>query len=193
MSFLHDKRIIYRDLKTSNVGIQGHSVVKLFDFGSCRELPRAQPYDPTMSKRDLKGLYYYHDRTRASTIPHYEQVFQMSFVGSPAFMAPELFRTPCLYNGRCDVFSWSILMAHLLTLEEPFVGSNHAEHRQRVVVLHQRPVLSGLKLPHSLEQLIRRAWAADLSVRPSIHEVLDHMELFVIIHDSHFCPLASYA
>jgi serine/threonine protein kinase len=193
LSFLQEKRIIYRNLKTSNVGLQGHSIVKLFDFGTSRELPRAQPYDPTMSKEDLKGLHYYHDKTSAFTIPHHDQVFQMSFVGSPAFMAPELLKIPCLYNGKCDVYSWSILMAHLLTLAEPFAGVSHAERFQRVVVLHERPVLADLKLPDSLEHLIRRAWAADLSVRPSIHQVRDHMELIVIIHDSHCCTLASYA
>jgi serine/threonine protein kinase len=193
LSFLQEKRIIYRNLKTSNVGLQGHSIVKLFDFGTCRELPPAQPYDPTMSKKDMKGLHYYHDKTSAFTISHHDQVFQMTPVGSPPFMAPELFVTPCLYNGKCDVYSWSILMTHLLTLKEPIAGNSHAEHLRRVVVLHERHVLAGLQLPHSLEHLIHRAGAADLAVRPNIHQVLDHMELIVITHDSNHRTLVSYA
>ena len=193
LSYLQEKRIIYRDLKTSNVWLEGNSLVKLFDFENCRELPPSQPFDPTMSEKDMKVLHYYHDKASAMTIPHYDQVFEMSAVGSPAFMAPELLVTPCLYNGKCDVYSWSILMAHLLTLEEPFVGSNQAEHLRRVVALHERPVLSDLKLPHTLEHLIRRAWAADISVRPNIHEVRDNMELIVVVQDSHVCGQASYA
>jgi len=38
MQYLHQKRIIFRDLKPGNVGFSPPGIVKLFDFGLAREL-----------------------------------------------------------------------------------------------------------------------------------------------------------
>ena len=39
MKYLHQQRVIYRDLKPANIGISDSGIVKLFDFGIARELP----------------------------------------------------------------------------------------------------------------------------------------------------------
>eukprot|EP00797_Seminavis_robusta_P025361 Sro440_g143360.2 (137) ;mRNA; r:9735-10145 len=135
-----------------------------------------------MTQKEMRSLHYYHDKTNASTIRHHEQVFHMSAVGSPRYMAPEVVKQPHLYNGKCDVYSWSILMVHLLALEDLFVDWNNLDILQRVVWGEERPALSYLRLPPPLEQLLKHAWATDLSVRPNVHQVLDHMELIVKYH-----------
>jgi serine/threonine protein kinase len=39
LSYIHSQRIIYRDLKPSNIGFDVHNQVKIFDFGLCEVLP----------------------------------------------------------------------------------------------------------------------------------------------------------
>merc|ERR1719203_1230149 len=61
LDHLHQRNIIYRDLKSDNVGFDVRDDVKLFDFGLARELPpRRQDdlYDPICTINPYKQDHY---------------------------------------------------------------------------------------------------------------------------------------
>jgi Protein kinase domain len=39
LAYLHERRLVFRDLKPHNIGIRDDGTISLFDFGFCRELP----------------------------------------------------------------------------------------------------------------------------------------------------------
>jgi len=101
LEYLHDRRIVYRDLKPSNIGFvtdrRNHSpqadtaattIVQLFDFGLSRELT---PNAPTLT----------------------------GAIGTMRYMAPEV----CLdssYDCDCDIYSYAIVCWELWTQKVPF-------------------------------------------------------------------------
>lgn len=98
VSHLHQRGILYRDLKTSNLGFDEHGVVQLFDFGISRFLPC--PINDGKTQGDL------------------EDSFAMSRVGTKMFMAPEIAAKQD-YNTQADVYSYGVLLWQLLALSTP--------------------------------------------------------------------------
>jgi serine/threonine protein kinase len=92
IKYLHDHRIICRDIKTSNIGFDIHGDVKMFDFGLSRFLPEGEG--------DI------------------DETFLMSTVGTRTYMAPEVSqRLP--YNQSADVYSFGVLLWEIFSLSSP--------------------------------------------------------------------------
>ena len=90
LEYMHDRRIIYRDLKSTNIGFDVRGDLKLFDFGLSRLLP---------SNRD-------------------EDAYLMSRVGTKYYMAPEV-RRKLPYNLSADVYSFGVLMWEVMAMGSP--------------------------------------------------------------------------
>lgn len=98
----HDKGVIHRDVKPTNVILSktssGDDIVKIVDFGIAKVLPAT-----SRETRDLTQT---------------GEVF-----GSPHYMSPE----QCLgfmLDQRSDIYSFGCLMYEVITGEPPFGGSN---------------------------------------------------------------------
>jgi serine/threonine protein kinase len=92
LEYLHERHIIYRDLKPSNIGFDIRGDVKLFDFGLSRFLPT--------STEDV------------------EESFRMSNVGTRRYTAPEVeWKRP--YNRQADVYSFGVVLWEILTMSSP--------------------------------------------------------------------------
>lgn len=92
--YLHDKNIIFRDLKPANVGFDVRGDAKLFDFGLAKILRKDG--DP------------------------YKDSYKMSCAGTPRYMSPEMLSGKTGYNLKTDVYTFSVVLWEVLSLERPF-------------------------------------------------------------------------
>ena len=89
LEYLHDKRIVHRDIKSSNIGFDADGVPKIFDLGLARLLPPESEC--------------FHDG------------YVMSRVGTKSNMAPEVAdKRP--YDAKADVYSFGIVLWEILSL-----------------------------------------------------------------------------
>jgi len=141
--YLHQNKIIYRDLKPDNIGFDYNGTVKLFDFGLAKEL------DDTMREGHCSEFYELSGNT-----------------GSLRYMAPEVALSEP-YNLTADVYSFGLLLWQISSLQIPYDGMSRAQHSRLVVKGGTRPELdSSWSTP--LRILIKRSWESDPSIRPSM-------------------------
>jgi hypothetical protein len=135
LSAAHQKGIVHRDLKASNVFLD-HRRVVLLDFGVAKLL-------------DGNGLRL----TRSHLI-----------VGSPACMAPEqILDRPV--DERTDVYGLGVLAYQMLTGALPFVHDQATCIRQMHLVTPPPPVTRRAPVGPEIDRVVSRAMSKDPSAR----------------------------
>jgi len=146
LEYLHEKRIIYRDLKPGNLGFDSKTGrVQLFDFGLARSLPEESS--------------------------EFNDTYKMSGrVGTYRFMAPEV-ATSSPYNEKTDVYSFSHILYQMLALEKPYQGYSKHTHRMKVARGGERPPIDS-HWPRAIQEILKRAWSIKISERPCMTEII---------------------
>jgi formylglycine-generating enzyme required for sulfatase activity/serine/threonine protein kinase len=133
---IHQRGMLHRDVKPGNIFFDGFWNAFLGDFGIAKVVDSSG------------GLAK--EQTLTAT---------MVAIGTPEYMAPELFSPKAKPDGRADQYALAVTVYEMLCGVRPFTGS-----KAHIVVEHssmQVPPLhtKGLKLPQSLCDAIERALA----------------------------------
>eukprot|EP00536_Pseudo-nitzschia_multiseries_P003066 jgi/Psemu1/301750/fgenesh1_kg.43_\ len=144
LAYLHDRRVIHRDISLGNVGISYKAEkVKLLDFGLAKVLP---PSNDQNQRFCLTGT-----------------------TGSIRYMATEIaLKQP--YNLKADTYSFAILLYEVLCLEKVFSKWHTAEIFEQVHHKQHRPRMS-MFWSKQIKQLLKSCWAHDPVARLQMKEV----------------------
>jgi serine/threonine protein kinase len=141
---LHEVNIIHRDIKALNVLLDDNLLPHICDFGISREL-----------KEDLQNS---------------EQAGPVTGeIGTPNWMAPELFSTDG-YTNKVDVYAYGILLWEMLTGEVPFSGKQPFIIMQEIM-RGERPKIPD-DTPTGLRKLITSCWAQNPDDRPTFAQIV---------------------
>lgn len=143
VTYLHERRVLFRDLKPANVGFSVEGTLKIFDFGLAVEIPHHEDPDTTFK---LAGN-----------------------TGTSRYMAVEVIRKEP-YNLKADVFSYSILLWEIMALAKPYDGLLGQQVKESVSIFGERPSVPR-SWPVAIRRLLRRGWSESIVNRPTMDEM----------------------
>mmetsp|Transcript_17178 Transcript_17178/g.41707 ORF Transcript_17178/g.41707 Transcript_17178/m.41707 type:complete len:673 (+) Transcript_17178:87-2105(+) len=179
VSFIHSKGILHRDLKPDNIGFDSDGVLKVFDFDVSRRVPaymRDEYNRQSVTESTASGGG---DSSSASTSSRHGRnkettILMTRRVGSPRYMCPESARGEET-NLKGDVYTYSLLLHELLTLEKPYDDIPNEDHDEFVFYRHVRPRIPS-RLPSELKRLIQRGWSEKIRHRPTMSTMTYDLE-----------------
>ena len=137
----HAKRIIHRDIKPENIMLTAEGQVKICDFGVAKLKPDAE------------------------NITEGTDVATCSFIGTPAYAAPEIVASKTV-DHRADLFSLGVVLYEMLARQNPFRSGTLKATNDRI--LHEVP-LSVRKcnpaVPRRVERIIGKLLQKDAANR----------------------------
>ncbi len=150
MTFLHERGILFRDLKPANIGFNEEGVLKLFDFGMAIKLDSEE------------NLAYEVGSYRYMAPEVYDPPTPTSASGDS-------------YGLPADVYSFSVLLWEIYSLKKPFGSPNKQEFVEEVFGKGKRPAMEN-SWPQEIKRLIEKGWSQDPKQRPSMEDCKETLE-----------------
>lgn len=102
-------------------------------------------------------------------------------IGTPAFMAPEIFRKEQYHGAPADVWSLGVLLYVMVTGMFPFI-STKVDEIPSLVVKGEFTFPKSVQLSDQIRKLIKSCLTQDINLRPSISQILKH-EWFKVVNE----------
>ena len=134
----HDRGIVHRDLKTTNIVVTTDGLVKVLDFGLAKRVGGGLLDAPTMSFSTVQG---------ASSVS-----------GTLPYMAPEILRGDAA-DPRSDLWALGVVLYELASGRLPFEGRTGFEISS--AIMREIPKPLGPPVPPGLWSVIQRCLAKD--------------------------------
>ena len=142
MASIHSKNFIHRDLKTENILLNELLEPVISDFGSSKE------FSPN------------------------ENIAMTRNVGSPAYMAPEVFNSTFSYKWEVDVFSFGIILYQIIKampIRVMFPLDDVDKFFNDYVKNEIRPPLDDM--PQLFKELVESCWNNQIDARPDFQTI----------------------
>lgn len=166
MLYLHSQTppICHRDLKSSNLVVDNHWVVKVTDFGMSRIVPESS-IGESVSQGPERPSFFNQDLEMTSNL------------GTTAWCAPEIF-TPsekARYSLPVDVYSFGMVLWELWERKRPYEELPSRFDVIDAIKAGNRPVISD-NCPTGLMSLIQRCWQYDPTRRPKFSYIVRYLK-----------------
>ncbi|CAF2526752.1 unnamed protein product [Rotaria sp. Silwood2] len=133
---IHRLGFIHRDIKPDNLLLDAKGHIKLSDFGLCTGLKKAHRTEfyrdiQSMRPQDFTAIPA-DSKRRAETWKKNRRALAYSTVGTPDYIAPEVFKQYG-YNNKADWWSLGVIMYEMLIGYPPFCAENPQETFRKVM------------------------------------------------------------
>jgi serine/threonine protein kinase len=97
-----------------------------------------------------------------------------SQVGSPSYLAPEVYEDGVVPTGKVDVFAFGLILYEMVVGVKAFPTSLSTASVMKRVLLGQRPKIPA-NVPEWVRILIERCWTVKSQTRPTFTEIVEKM------------------